>query len=81
MFSQCNWYLGNRQNTPYSINVLHTKLNVCADYLSCPLVLHLLSILTQVFIGDNANKVSARLLGNIAQGRGSAIPLDTVHTF
>lgn len=54
---------------------------MCAGYLSCPLVLHLLSILTQVFIGDNANKVSARLLGNIAQGRGSAIPLDTVHTF
>lgn len=32
---------------------------------------------TKVFVGDNANRVSTRLLGNIAQGRASTIPLDT----
>lgn len=32
---------------------------------------------TKVLVGDNASQLSVRLLGNIAQGRGGTIPLDT----
>ena len=29
-------------------------------------------------VGDNATRLAVRLLGNIAQGKGSTLPLDTV---
>lgn len=32
----------------------------------------------QVLVGDNATRLAVRLLGNIAQGRGASLPLDTV---
>ena len=32
----------------------------------------------QVFVADNASSVAADLISNIAQGRGAALPLDTV---
>ncbi|XP_011404570.2 PREDICTED: cytoplasmic tRNA 2-thiolation protein 2-A-like isoform X2 [Amphimedon queenslandica] len=31
----------------------------------------------KILVGDNATRLSVRLLGNIAQGRGGTIPLDT----
>ena len=31
-----------------------------------------------MLVGDNATRLAVRLLGNIAQGRGAALPLDTV---
>ena len=35
----------------------------------------------QVLVGDNATRLAVRLLGNIAQGRGASLPLDTVIKF
>lgn len=35
---------------------------------------------TKVLVGDNATRLAVRLLGNIAQGRGASLPLDTVIT-
>ena len=32
----------------------------------------------QVLMGDNATRLAVRLLGNVAQGRGRTLPLDTV---
>ena len=31
-------------------------------------------------MGDNATRMAVRLLGNVAQGRGRTLPLDTVRS-
>ena len=33
-----------------------------------------------MLLGDNATRLSVRLLSNMAQGRGDTLPLDTVST-
>ena len=55
----------------------YTKVSTC-DVIVLVGIVHKVLNCLQVLVGDNATRLAVRLLGNIAQGRGASLPLDTV---
>lgn len=63
----------------------YSKVMLDHNYILVDMYIHLhveceisLVLCVQVLMGDTATRLAVRLIGNVAQGRGRTLPLDTV---